>query len=183
LKKIVIISLIIITAAALAVPIFADEITNALSDNNNTNDSALNGGNNSSISDNTTNSTLTLQQLQILNETQNKLTALITTIEGLKTTYGTNIKSKGLLNSLDQFEKQSNRLNAEINAFIQNPSINGIDGRINSFVKREAALEHKVSIKNALLLKMSEKITNSEKTAKIKDKDQKKQKTNKGQNK
>jgi hypothetical protein len=99
---------------------------------------------------------------------------------GLKATYGNNSKAKGLFNALDQFEKQANRLNEEINAFIQNPSINGTDGRINSFVKRGAALEHKVSIKQALLIKMSEKAGNSQKEAKIK---KIKQKVNKGQNK
>jgi hypothetical protein len=172
-----------IIAAAFAIPIFADEISNALNDTiNATNNSSLNSsGNNSSISDNrtlnnTTNSTLTPQQLQKLTETQSKLAALIATIEGLKATYGNNTKAKGLLNALDQFEKQANRLNEEINAFMQNPSINGTDGRINSFVKREAALEHKVSIKQALLLKMGEKAVNSKIEAKIKKNNQKKQK-------
>jgi hypothetical protein len=110
---------------------------------------------------------------------------LIATIESLKATYGST-KAKGLLNALDQFEKQANRLNAEINVFIQNPlitSTESIDGRINSFVKREAAIEHKVSIKQALLIKMDDKADNSQIKANIKKNSQKKQKTNKGQNK
>lgn len=181
MQKIIIISMVMIVAAALAVPIFADEISTALNDtNNSTNSSENNTGNNSSIStngtlNNTDNSTLTSKQLQTLTETQSKLTALIATIGALKATYGNNTKGKGLLNALDQFEKQANRLNEEINAFIQNPSTNGTDGIINSFVKREAALEHKVSIKQALLIKMDQK------TVKVQNK-QKKQKTNNGKN-
>jgi hypothetical protein len=184
LQKIVIISLIMIIATALAIPIFADEINDALNDtSNSTNNSSLNNsGNNSLTSDNSTlnntnNSTFTSEQLQTLTETQSKLTVLIATIESLKLTYGAT-KAKGLLNALDQFEKQANRLNAEISLFMQNPLINStesIDRRINSFVKREAALEYKVSIKQALLIKMDEKA--------VKLKTQKKQKTNKGQNK
>jgi hypothetical protein len=178
-----------IIATALAIPIFADEINNALNDTNNS--SLNNSGNNSSISDNNTlnntnNSNFTSEQLQTLTETQNKLTGLIATIESLKITYNTT-KAKGLLNALDQFEKQANRLNAEINVFIQNPlitSTESIDGRINSFVKREAAIEHKVSIKQALLIKMDDKADNSQiKAANIKKNSQKMQKTNKGQNK
>jgi len=191
LQKIIIVSIIMIVAAALAVPIFADEISNALNDTSNfTNSSGNYTGNNSSVSGNdtfnnstnSTNSTLTSQQLQTLKDTQSKLTALIATIETLKATYGNNTKGKGLLNALDQFEKQANRLNEEISAFIQNPSTNGTDGIINSFVKREAALEHKVSIKQSLLLKMSEKAVNTKIETKVKKNNQKKQKTNNGKN-
>ena len=186
MQKIVIISLVMIIAAALAIPIFADEINDALNDtSNSTNNSSLNNSGNNSTLNNTNNSTFTSEQLQTLTETQSKLTVLIATIESLKATYGTT-KAKGLLNALDQFEKQANRLNAEINVFMQNPLITStecIDGRINSFIKREAALEHKVSIKQALLIKMDEKADNSQIKAKIKKNSQKKQKTNKGQNK
>jgi len=192
LQTITIISLILLVGAALAVPIFADEITEVFNGNNSSNftNSSLNiNGNNSSISDNstlnntnsTTNSTLTLQQLQTLTDTQNKLTALIATIGSIKATYGSNAKAKGLLNALDQFEKQANRLNAEISAFIQNPSVNsteGADGIINSFVKREAALEHKVSIKQSLLAKMGSKTTEIKKATKV-SKNTPKQKKNK----
>ncbi|WP_414469468.1 hypothetical protein [Methanobacterium sp. ACI-7] len=192
MQTITIISLILLVGAALAVPIFADEITEVFNGNNSSNftNSSLNiNGNNSSISDNstlnntnsTTNSTLTLQQLQTLTDTQNKLTALIATIGSIKATYGSNAKAKGLLNALDQFEKQANRLNAEISAFIQNPSVNsteGADGIINSFVKREAALEHKVSIKQSLLAKMGSKTTEIKKATKV-SKNTPKQKKNK----
>ncbi len=191
MQKILVISMIIVIAAALAVPIFADDVISALnSTNNSTNNSSLNeSANNSSISNNSTlnnsvNSTLTSAQLQTITETQNKLIALIATISSLKATYG-NTKAKGLLNALDQFEKQANRLNDEINAFIKDPSINsteGIDGRINSFVKREAALEHKVSIKQHLLLKMSDKAVKSKTNLEIKN-HAKNQNKNNGKNK
>ena len=182
--------MVLIVAAALAVPIFADEISNALNDtSNSTNSSGNYTGNNSSVSDNdtfnnstnSTNSTLTSGQLQTLKDTQNKLIALIATIESLKATYGNNTKGKGLLNALDQFENQANRLNEEISTFQQNPSTDGTDGIINSFVKREAGLEHKVSIKQAILLKMSEKAVNTKIDAKVKKNNQKK-KANNGKN-
>lgn len=172
--------LIAILGIALIVPIFADEISDAITGTNGTNETNDTLGNNSTLTNNTTvtNSTLTPQQLQTLTDTQSKLTALIATIESLKSTYSNNTKAKGLLNALDQYEKQANRLNAEISAFIQNPTVNGtesIDGRINSFVKREAALEHKVTIKKGLLAKMAvkkAKVTKT-KTTKVKQKNNK----------
>ncbi|MGB9938046.1 MAG: hypothetical protein ACPK7O_10035 [Methanobacterium sp.] len=194
MQSVTIVSLILLVGAALAVPIFADEITdvfNGTNSSNFTNSSLNNTGNNSSTDEgtlnttnSTTNSTLTPQQLQTLTDTQSKLTALIATIEGLKATYGSNVKAKGLLNALDQFEKQVNRLNSEINAFIQNPSIKsteGVDGIINSFSKREAALEHKVLIKQSLLAKIDTKNAESKNTAKV-SKNTAKQKNN-GKNK
>lgn len=173
--------LITILGIALIVPIFADEISDVITNTNGTNETNDTLGNNSSVANNTTltNTTLTAQ-LQVLTDTQNKLTALIAKIESLKSTYGNNTKAKGLLNALDQYEKQANRLNAEISAFMQNSTVSNstesIDGRINSFVKREAALEHKVLIKERLLLKMStkkvktkEKVANKNKTQKNKN--------------
>ncbi len=70
-------------------------------------------------------------------------------------------------------------MNSEIEAFKQNPTIT--DGQITSFVNREAALEHKVSIKEGLLLKMSTKTAKTVKNSKQKQTN-KKQKNNKGQN-
>lgn len=158
--------MVAVLSLAVMVPIFADDISDALNGTNNssTNDSI--SSNNSSIMDNgtLTNTTLTPEQLKTLTDTQSRLTALIATIEGLKATYGNNTKAKGLLNALDQFEKQANQLNNEITAFIQNPATgNGTIGsdvnvKINSFVKRAAALEHKVAIKQQLLAKMSTKV-------------------------
>ncbi len=183
MQKATLIFLVTIVAVAICVPIFADVIPNITA--NDTNNTTLNDTNstnntgNDTIGNNSTNSTLTSGQLQTLTDTQTKLTALIATIEGLKATYGNNTKAKGLLNALDQFEKQANKLNSEITAFIQNPTVNGTDGMINSFVKREAALEHKVAIKQALLAKMSTKVAKINKVKTLK----KDQKQNKGHNK
>ncbi len=168
--------LIAVLGIALIVPIFADEISDVITNTNGTNETNDTLGNNSTLTNNTTvtNSTLTPQQLQTLTDTQNKLTALIATIESLKSTYSNNTKAKGLLNALDQYEKQANRLNAQISAFMQNPivdnSTESIDGRINSFVKREAALEHKVAIKQGLLAKMAVKKAKVTKTKVKKEK-------------
>ncbi|MGZ7135292.1 MAG: hypothetical protein ACXVHY_05400 [Methanobacterium sp.] len=181
MQKIIILFLVLILGTALAVPIFADEIIDALND---TNSSFNDSGNNSSISDNstlnrTTNSTLTQKQLQILNDTQTKLVALIAAIESLKESYGDNIKFFGLLNALNQFEKQANRLNETIDTYIQNSNdTNGSKGIINSFVKREAALEHKVEVKEQVLSKKSEKADNLQKVSKNGNNNQK-QKENK----
>ena len=162
MQKLTIVLIIAVMALAVAVPIFADDISDALNGDNTINSSTNNSiadddsGNNSSIVNdtslnNTNNTTLTPDQLKTLTDTQGKLTALIATIESLKTTYGNNTKSKGLLNALNQFEKQANNLNGEITAFMQNPTTD--NGKINSFVQREAALEHKVAIKQQLLAK------------------------------
>lgn len=171
--------MVAVLSAVVMVPIFADDITQALNTTNATNIST----NNSSVSGNSTlnstNTTLTSQQLQTLTDTQSKLTALIAKIESLKATYGSNTKAKGLLNALNQFERQATSLNSEIDAAKQNPTIT--DGQITSFVNREAALEHKVSIKEGLLLKMSTKTAKTVKNSKQKQTN-KKQKNNKGQN-
>jgi len=191
LQKISVILMVAVLSAVVMVPIFADDITQALNATNATNVST----NNSSVSDNSTlnstnNTTLTSKQLQTLTDTQSKLTALIAKIESLKATYGSNTKAKGLLNALDQFERQANSLNSAIDVFKQNPTVANsanCDGQITSFVNREAALEHKVSIKEGLLLKMSTKTANTVKTKTVKNSKQKqvnkKQKNNKGQNK
>lgn len=179
MQKISVILMVAVLSAVVMVPIFADDITQPLNTTNATNIST----NNSSVSGNSTlnntNTTLTSQQLQTLTDTQSKLTALIAKIESLKATYGSNTKAKGLLNALDQFERQANSLNSEIDAAKQNSTIT--DGQITSFVNREAALEHKVSIKEGLLLKMSTKTANTVKNSKQKQTN-KKQKNNKGQN-
>lgn len=171
MQKLAMILMVAAISLVLTVPIFADEISQALTDNstNTTNESMANDTLNNTTNNTTVNSTWTPQQLQTLTDTQSKLTALIATIQGLKATYGTNTKAKGLLNALTQFEKQANKLNSEITAFKQNPSLsNSTDGRINSFVKRTAALEHKVAIKQGLLTKMSTKKAKVKVTKKVK---------------
>lgn len=182
MQKISVILMVAVLSAVVMVPIFADDITQALNTTNATNISTNNSsvsGNSTLNNTNSTNTTLTSQQLQILTDTQSKLTALIAKIESLKATYGSNTKAKGLLNALNQFERQATSLNSEIDAAKQNPTIT--DGQITSFVNREAALEHKVSIKEGLLLKMSTKTAKTVKNSKQKQTN-KKQKNNKGQN-
>lgn len=171
MKKLSIILIVAALSLVLSLPIFADEITQAITNSTNaTNESMANDTLNNTTNNTTVNSTLSSQQLQTLTETQSKLTALIATIQGLKSTYATNTKAKGLLNALTQFEKQANKLNSEITVFTQNPSLNNstsVDGRINSFVKRTAALEHKVAIKQGLLSKLSTKKTKVTKKVKV----------------
>ena len=170
MQKIAIIFIVVALAVAVAVPIFADDISNAQNGTNianATNDSEY--GNNSSIIDNDTltNSTNSMlpQQLQLLITIQGKLVALMTTMENLKANY-TDIKPNGLLNALNQFEKQDNKLNSQITAFIQNSTAgnstveSSINGRINSFEKREPALEHKVAVKQEILSKQNTKTGN-----------------------
>lgn len=189
MQKLTIVFMVAVLSLAVMVPIFADDISDALNGTvtNSSNNDSISGndsGNNGSIINNgtLTNMTLTPEQLKILTDTQSKLTALIATIESLKTTYSNNTKTKGLLNALNQFEKQANNLNSEITAFIQNPTVNGTDGRINSFVKREAALEHKVAIKQALLAKLGTKVAKT-KINKVKTLKKNQKQKNKGHNK
>jgi len=169
LKKVLIFFLIAV-AIAMILPSFADQVSKTLKDKDSSDASTGFNPRNFHDFNNTFNATsnekstvyasngLTSAQIQKLKDTQNKLVALIDKIRGLKTKYA-NIKSKGILNALDQFEKQANQLNNEISAFIQNPTVSdgSVEGKINSFVKREAALEHKVMIKEELLIKMSTK--------------------------
>ncbi len=168
MQKIFIILFVFILVSAFTVPIFADE--NGFDD-----EVQLNESNNS------TNSTLTFEQLQILNETQSKLTALISLIETLKIVNGPTISIQGIFNALSQFQKQAIKLNDQINLFTQNPTFNGSDGRINSFVKREAALEHKVDVKQQIISKQNSKGKNEADKASNNSKDKIKEKEgNKG---
>jgi len=173
LKRVLIFFLIAVLVA-MVLPSFADQVSKTFTDKQGTyektgfNPRGFGGFNTTFNATEETNTVttgvaLTTAQTQTLMDTQNKLTDLIGKIRGLKTKYS-NTKSKGLLNALDQFEKQANQLNKEIYAFIQNPVVNNgnLNGRINSFVQREAALEHKVSVKEELLGKMSTKqVTNN----------------------
>lgn len=173
MRKILIISLILILGIGMAIPTFADESTTS-PDDSDTDSSDLND-----MLNKTGNSTLTFSEIQTLSDTQSKLVALIATMQGLKTLYSNDERYKGLLNALDQFEKQTAGLDAKISTFRQESSVNGIDGRINSFIKREAALEHKVSIKENLISKMADKTNNSKNEQKNSNKAQK-QEENKG---
>ncbi len=197
-QKILITLMVAVLTMAFLVPISAEDISDALNSTDITNSSINDpvtgneSGNNSSISDNSTlnNTTSIPDQFKTLVDPQSKLMALIATIESLKTTYGNNSTVTGLLNSLSQFEKQANSLNNQITAFMQNSTVeNGTvvantNGKINSFIKREAALEHKVAVKQQVLSKQS-----TQKAAKVntsnanKNSNKNQAKQNKGNNK
>lgn len=166
-QKILATLIVAILAMAVLLPISADNTSDVLNGtnitNSSTNDSSNDSSNNSSIANNSTltNTTSIPDQFKTLIDPQSKLIALIATIENLKTTYGNNSTATGLLNSLSQFEKQATSLNSQITVFMQNSTVeNGTvsantNGKINSFIKREAALEHKVAVKQQVLSKQS----------------------------
>ena len=196
MQKIFVTLMVAVLAMAVLVPISAEDMSDVLNGTNITNssvnDSVPDNGssNNSSIADNSTltNTTSIPDQFKTLIDPQSKLIALIATIEGLKTTYANNSTAAGLLNSLTQFEKQANSLNNQITAFMQNSTVeNGTvaantKGKINSFIKREAALEHKVAVKQQVLSKQStKKAIKADKVNKNSNKNKTKQ--NKGNNK
>ena len=193
MQKILVTLMVTIMAMTLLGPISAEDISDVLSSTNVTNSStndSVSGNNstdNSSIANNSTsnNTTSIPDQFKTLVDPQSKLIALITTIETLKTTYANNSTASGLLNSLSQFEKQANSLNNQITAFMQNSTVeNGTviaPGRINSFIKREAALEHKVAVKEQVLSKQSAK--KAAKTSKVNNSNKSQTKQNKGNNK
>lgn len=193
MQKILVTLMVTIMAMTLLGPISAEDISDVLNSTNVTNSStndSVSGNNstdNSSIANNSTsnNTTSIPDQFKTLIDPQSKLIALITTIETLKTTYANNSTASGLLNSLSQFEKQANSLNNQITAFMQNSTVeNGTviaPGRINSFIKREAALEHKVAVKEQVLSKQSAK--KAAKISKVNNSNKSQAKQNKGNNK
>jgi hypothetical protein len=101
---------------------------------------------------------LTADQLAKLTETQSKLTALVTKIDGLINTYKDTRNTHGLLMALNQFKKQSNHLNSKINTYKENP-INPTDRIILMFQNRESQLEKNVSIVEKILAKKTQKVT------------------------
>lgn len=193
MQKILVTLMVTIMAMTLLGPISAEDISDVLNSTNVTNSStndSVSGNNstdNSSIANNSTsnNTTSIPDQFKTLIDPQSKLIALITTIETLKTTYANNSTASGLLNALIQFEKQANSLNNQITAFMQNSTVeNGTviaPGRINSFIKREAALEHKVAVKEQVLSKQSAK--KAAKISKVNNSNKSQAKQNKGNNK
>ena len=193
MQKILVTLMVTIMAMTLLGPISAEDISDVLNSTNVTNSSindSVSGNNstdNSSIANNSTsnNTTSIPDQFKTLIDPQSKLIALITTIETLKTTYANNSTASGLLNSLSQFEKQANSLNNQITAFMQNSTVeNGTvvaPGRINSFIKREAALEHKVAVKEQVLSKQNAK--KAAKMSKVNNSNKSQAKQNKGNNK
>ena len=195
MQKILVTLMVTIMAMTLLGPISAEDISDVLNSTNVTNSSTNNSvsGNNStdnsSISNNSTsnNTTSIPDQFKTLVIPQSKLIALITAIECLKTTYANNSTAPGLLNSLSQFGEQANKLNNQITLFMQNTTVeNGTvaantNGKINSFIKREAALEHKVAVKEQVLSKQSTK--KAAKVNKVNNSNKSKTKQNKGNNK
>ena len=192
MQKILVTLMVTIMAMTLLGPISAEDISDVLNSTNVTNSStndSVSGNNstdNSSIAnDSTSNNTTSIpDQFKTLIDPQSKLIALITTIETLKTTYANNSTASGLLNSLSQFEKQANSLNNQITAFMQNSTVENdtvAPGRINSFIKREAALEHKVAVKEQVLSKQSAK--KAAKISKVNNSNKSQVKQNKGNNK
>jgi hypothetical protein len=188
MQKILVTLMVTIMAITLLAPISAEDISDVLNSTNVTNSStndSVSGNNSTDNSSIANNSTSIPDQFKTLVDPQSKLIALITTIENLKTTYANNSTAAGLLNSLNQFEKQANSLNNQIMAFMQNSTVeNGTviaPGRINSFIKREAALEHKVAVKEQVLSKQSTK--KAAKTNKGNNSNKSQSKQNKGNNK
>ncbi|HEX3013638.1 MAG TPA: hypothetical protein VHO92_05140 [Methanobacterium sp.] len=178
MQKIFVTLMVAILAIAFLAPISAEDLSGVLNSTNITNSSTNDSvpgnesGNNSSIADNSTltNNSSIPDQFKTLIDPQNKLISLISAIENLTTTYGNNSTATGLLNSLSQFAKQATSLNNQMTAFMQNSTVeNGTvaantNGRINSFIKREAALEHKVAVKQQVLSKQSTKKATSANT-------------------
>lgn len=195
MQKILVTLMVTIMAITLLAPISAEDISDVLNSTNATNSSTNNSvsGNNStdnsSIANNSTSNNMTSipDQFKTLVIPQSKLIALITAIEYLKTTYANNSTAPGLLNSLSQFGEQANKLNNQITLFMQNTTVeNGTvaantNGKINSFIKREAALEHKVAVKEQVLSKQSTK--KAAKVNKVNNSNKSQAKQNKGNNK
>ncbi len=190
MQKILVTLMVTIMAITLLAPISAEDISNVLNSTNVTNsstDDSISGNNSTDNSSIANNSTSIPDQFKTLVDPQSKLIALITTIESLKTNYANNSTAAGLLNSLSQFEKQANSLNNQITVFMQNATVeNGTvaantNGRINSFIKREAALEHKVAVKEQVLSKQSTK--KAAKISKVNNSNKSHAKQNKGNNK
>ncbi len=99
---------------------------------------------------NTTPVVLTEKQLTKLNAIQTELTRLVTKIESLKTTYNNTKKGKGLLTSLNMFEKQANKLNKAITYYKNNPTVNA-NLKIKHFQIRTHDLQWKVAITGKVL--------------------------------
>ena len=95
---------------------------------------------------------LTGNQLTKLTAIQKTLTDLITKIEGLKTTYNSTNKTKGLLTALNQFEKQAKHLNTTITNYKKNPTANA-NKKIRSYQIKTNSLVWKVAVTSKILKK------------------------------
>jgi peptidoglycan hydrolase CwlO-like protein len=108
--------------------------------------------------DSTTTNTvvLTPDQIAKLNAIQTKLTDLVAKIEGLKTTYKSTKKTKGLLTALNQFEKQANKLNTTITNYKNNPTANA-NKKIRALTFKTKQLQWKVTVTEKILKKVTTK--------------------------
>lgn len=99
---------------------------------------------------------LTGNQLTKLTAIQKTLTDLITKIAGLKTTYNSTNKTKGLLTALNQFEKQAKHLNTTITNYKKNPTANA-NKKIRSYQIKTNSLVWKVAVTSKILKKVTTK--------------------------
>ena len=97
---------------------------------------------------------LTTDQLAKLDAAQTKLNNLITKIEGLKTTYTGKNNTKGLLISLNQFEKQAKKLNTAITNYKTNPTASAYK-KIKAFQYKTQNLVWKVTVTEKILKKVT----------------------------
>lgn len=97
---------------------------------------------------------LSMDQLAKLDAAQMTLNDLITKIEGLKTTYAGKKNTKGLLTSLNQFEKQANKLNTAITNYRKNPTASA-DQKMQAFQHKTKILGWKVTVTEKILNKIT----------------------------
>ena len=102
----------------------------------------------------TKNVVLTPTQITKLDNTQKQLTNLVAKIEALKTKYKNTKKNKGLLNALNQYEKQAKKLNTTITNYKTNPT-KPANIKIKTFQIKTKQLQLKVLIKANILKKIN----------------------------
>ncbi|MGP8190142.1 MAG: hypothetical protein ACLQG5_09545 [Methanobacterium sp.] len=98
------------------------------------------------------NVTLTTKQLTTLNNTQNKLDNITTTVTQLTATYDATKGDKGLLLALKYDSKQATNENTSIAKFESNPKGN-VALKIKSYVAQEQFLQQQVAAIEKLLAK------------------------------
>jgi peptidoglycan hydrolase CwlO-like protein len=100
---------------------------------------------------------LTGNQTAKLTAVQTQLNTLITKIESLKKTYNnTTKKNKGLLNALNQYEKQATKLNTAITSYLKNPTSRA-NIKIKNFQIKTKQLQWKVNVTEKVLKKTIKK--------------------------
>ena len=83
-------------------------------------------------------------------------TDLVAKIEGLKTTYKSTKKTKGLLTALNQFEKQTKKLNTAITNYKNHPTANA-NQKIKALTMKTKQLQWKVAVTEKILKKVTTK--------------------------